>query len=234
MPTSEWQELMGRTGLRELSSRDVVRQLPVLSIGAGTALNSDAASPQGTSRVDLASNVSDSTSRNLAQQMTSLVSQITALNSTQLSQISALQGNTQALTQNTTSRGSGGSAMSTAGGIASSLFGGSLTLAPIISGLVGLFGGGGQSTPAPAPFMLPAPVQYQAGVTGGPSGSIASVDYGQTGQPRQVTSSNTTSVTVQVNALDSQSFLDHSDDIANAVKTAILSSNSLNDVLLSM
>ena len=40
-----------------------------------------------------------------------------------------------------------------------------------------------------------------------------------------------TQVTVNVQAMDSKSFLDHSDDIARAVKQAILSSHSLNDVL---
>ena len=38
-------------------------------------------------------------------------------------------------------------------------------------------------------------------------------------------------MTIQVNAMDSQSFLDHSDDIAMAVKQAILNSSSLNDVI---
>jgi len=38
-------------------------------------------------------------------------------------------------------------------------------------------------------------------------------------------------VTIQVNALDSQSFLDHSDDIAMAVKQAILNSSGLIDAL---
>jgi hypothetical protein len=31
--------------------------------------------------------------------------------------------------------------------------------------------------------------------------------------------------------MDSQSFLDHSDDIANAVKAALLNSHSLSDVI---
>jgi hypothetical protein len=38
-------------------------------------------------------------------------------------------------------------------------------------------------------------------------------------------------ITVQVNAMDSQSFLDHSQDIARAVRQAMLNSNSLNDVV---
>jgi hypothetical protein len=36
---------------------------------------------------------------------------------------------------------------------------------------------------------------------------------------------------VQVQAMDSQSFLDHSDDIAQAVRQAMLQSSVLNDVI---
>jgi hypothetical protein len=39
---------------------------------------------------------------------------------------------------------------------------------------------------------------------------------------------------VQVQALDSQSFLDHSDDIAAAVRQAMLTSTTLNDVIRSV
>jgi 2C-methyl-D-erythritol 2,4-cyclodiphosphate synthase len=39
------------------------------------------------------------------------------------------------------------------------------------------------------------------------------------------------SITVQVNAMDSRSFLDHSDDIAHAVREAILSAHTLTDVV---
>jgi hypothetical protein len=41
----------------------------------------------------------------------------------------------------------------------------------------------------------------------------------------------TSPITVQVQALDSQSFMDHSDDIARAVREAILNSHSLNDAV---
>jgi hypothetical protein len=57
------------------------------------------------------------------------------------------------------------------------------------------------------------------------------VEYGQTGQPRALPASPAQQVTIQVNAMDSQSFLDHSEDIAQAVKAAMLSSSSLNDVI---
>jgi hypothetical protein len=38
-------------------------------------------------------------------------------------------------------------------------------------------------------------------------------------------------ITVTVQAMDTQSFLDRSDDIARAVKRAMLESSSLNDVV---
>jgi hypothetical protein len=47
----------------------------------------------------------------------------------------------------------------------------------------------------------------------------------------RTTSQATSNVTVQVNAMDSRSFLDRSNDIAAAVRQAILSSHSINDVL---
>ena len=41
-------------------------------------------------------------------------------------------------------------------------------------------------------------------------------------------------ITVQVQAMDSQSFLDHSDDIAQAVRQAMLNMNSINDVVTNL
>ena len=167
----------------------------------------------------------------MTEQMSSLVSQISGLNSTEQAAITAIQGNTQAVTQNTSSKSSGSSVASQAGGIAESLFGGALSLSPILSGIMSLFSGGSNAPSTPmTPFMLPAPVQYQAGLTGSSSGPVAPVSDGAGGQPRAQTT-QAPQVTVQVNAMDSQSFLDHSDDIANAVRTALLNSNALGDVI---
>jgi hypothetical protein len=117
--------------------------------------------------------------------------------------------------------------------VASTVLGGSLS--PIIGGLLSLFGGGGSQTlAAPAPFRLPTPVQYDAGLTGGSPGQVAPVSTGAGGQPRPQASTPAPQITVQVNAMDSQSFLDHSDDIANAARQALLSSNSLSDVISSL
>jgi hypothetical protein len=117
-------------------------------------------------------------------------------------------------------------------GLAESMLGG-LTLSPLVRGLMSLFGGGGDSSvPAPLPrYSAPYSISMEGGLTDGASGVVAT-DYGQNGQPRAVSSSNSQAqVTVNVQAMDSQSFLDRSDDIARAVKRAMLESSSLNDVV---
>jgi hypothetical protein len=50
-------------------------------------------------------------------------------------------------------------------------------------------------------------------------------------QPASTGASSTQQITVQVQAMDSQSFLDHSDDIAQAVRRAMLNMSSLNDIV---
>jgi hypothetical protein len=168
----------------------------------------------------------------VTEQVSALTSQITTLNSTQQSHIGVIQDNTQAITQNTSAKSSGSSVGSTVGNLASSLLGGGLSLSPLISGLISLFGGGGsQTTIVPAPFRLPPPVQADAGLTAGSPGQAVPVSYGAGGQPRPQASSPAQQVNIQVSAMDSKSFLDHSDEIASAVKQALLSSNSLSDVI---
>jgi hypothetical protein len=170
--------------------------------------------------------------KDITEQITDLARQTSALNSTQLTQVGATQDNTQAVTNNTATKSGGSSVASTVGNIASGLLGGALSFAPIISGLIGLFGGGGSKTVAPSTtFALPPSVQSQAGLTGGSNGQIVPVDYGQSGQPRAQAASPAPQVNIQVNAMDSQSFLDHSDEIARAVREAILNSHSLNDAI---
>ena len=170
--------------------------------------------------------------KDVTEQITELAHQTSILNSTQLTQVGATQENTQAVTNNTTTKSGGSSTASNIGNIASGLLGNVLSLSPIISGLLSLFGGGSKSTAAaPTPFQLPASVQSQAGLTGGSNGQIVPVDYGQSGQPRAQGASSSPQINIQVNAMDSKSFLDHSDEIAQAVREAMLSSHSLNDVI---
>jgi hypothetical protein len=227
MPRNEWDELLSRSAVRGTSRNEVERELETAaSIGSAGILSVGGGASGGPTHAGAANSSSQTT-----QQMSSLVEHITSLNATEQSAINAIQGNTQAVTQNTSAKSTGTSAASQLGNAAESLFGGALSLSPIVSGIFSLFGGG-QSAPATQmmPFMLPAPVEYHAGATS--SGGVSPVSYAEGGQPRAAQPlSSTTQVTVQVSAMDSQSFLDHSDQIANAVKTALLNSNSLGDVI---
>ena len=114
------------------------------------------------------------------------------------------------------------------------VFGSGLGLSPLISGIASLFGGGGDSAnPAPlARFALPPAIQVNAGVSenGGPA---FAVDYPQGGIFRPVSwpAQPAAQITVQVQAMDSRSFLDHSSEIAMAVRQAMLESSVLNDVV---
>ena len=116
------------------------------------------------------------------------------------------------------------------------MFGAGLGLGPLISGITSLFSGGGDSsTPSPLTrFSLPASIEVAGGVNEG-RGQTFAVDSPQGGLPRAVStggqSNAPTQITVQVQAMDSKSFLDHSADIAMAVRQAMLESSVLNDVV---
>ena len=114
------------------------------------------------------------------------------------------------------------------------IFGGGLGLSPLVTGIASLFGGGGdQSSPAPLiHYSLPPAIQVNAGVSES-GGEAFAVDYSQGGVPRPVSTAAqpTAQITVQVQAIDSRSFLDHSSEIAMAVRQAMLESSVLNDVV---
>jgi hypothetical protein len=109
-------------------------------------------------------------------------------------------------------------------------------LSPLLSGIASLFGGSGDnSTPGSAAtplarFELPPSLQVNAGVRES-GGQAFAVEHPQGGLPRGVRSVAPAQITVQVQAMDSRSFLDHSADIAMAVRQAMLESSVLNDVV---
>lgn len=146
-------------------------------------------------------------------------------------QAEALLANTQAIAQNSTAHNN--AATDTIGQVASTLTGGLLGgLSPILSGVMSLFEGGGSSTPAPLTTYIPPPsLHFQAANAPGPTAEGA--DYGQSGAPRTMSNApqSTPQITVQVQAMDSRSFIDHSHDIATAVREAMLNLHSLNDVI---
>ena len=134
-----------------------------------------------------------------------------------------------------------------------------LGMVPLVVGLLGLFGGGG--TPAPPTlekYAMPERQYFEGADTGS---DVSGADYDQMGMPRSysaapdgtsaqasgtaspVSSGSSTGapsgpsaaaapqITVNVQAMDSQSFMDHSNEIAQAVRAAMLNSNSINDVV---
>lgn len=166
-----------------------------------------------------------------------LTAQIVQLRSTNQAQIDAMADNTKALVDDATVKSQGGasSVASTVGEVFSEVFGSALGLSPLISGIASLFGGGSKPAPPPLiPYAAPAPVRFDGGISSTNPGSVAAVDYSQDGQVRAIPASTSVpaqQITIQVQAMDSQSFLDHSEDIARAVRQAMLNSNALSDVV---
>lgn len=130
----------------------------------------------------------------------------------------------------------GGSSGPSIGSTLLDVFGAGLGLSPLISGITSLFSGGGDSSTPPAltRFVLPPSIQVSGGVNES-GGQPFAVDNPQGGLPRVAPTPGQASapaqITVQVQAMDSKSFLDHSTDIAMAVRQAMLESSVLNDVV---
>lgn len=156
-------------------------------------------------------------------------------------QASALLDNTEAVTANTVTLASTSTAAKVgekAKGVAGTVLKG-LTLSPLISGLVGLFGGGKKEEPPPVVrYSSPKPIRLQTGLTGGGTTPIAEVASDDDGQPRAAGSAAGLGpayfgppITIQVQAMDSRSFLNHSEEIARAVREALLNAHSLSEVI---
>jgi hypothetical protein len=126
------------------------------------------------------------------------------------------------------SSSSGGSLLGSVAGF----LGGGLGLAPLVGGLASLFGGGSDSTSstAPVPYFRPPSLSMDAGFREA-GGAVFATDTAQGGASRPVTSAAPAQITVNVQAMDSKSFMDRSNDIALAVRQAMLESSVLNDVI---
>jgi hypothetical protein len=139
--------------------------------------------------------------------------------------------------------------------IATTVLESGLGMIPLVTGLIGLFSGG-DSTPTPlTKYAMPDKIDFEGADTG--SGT-SDMDYDQMGTPRTYNASPASSsspasslaspalsppspasspasapsqITVNVQAMDSQSFLDHSSDIAQAVRNAMLNMSSINDLV---
>ncbi len=160
--------------------------------------------------------------------------QIAQLQAAFQQQAALIQSNTLALQSNTSAK-SGGSLSSLGSGIGSGLLGGGLgLLSPLISGIASLFGGGAK-TPAPLPVYIPPPsVALSATLQGNdirPTASSSAPPSGGSAPSASAQATVAPQITVNVHAMDSQSFMDRSSDIANAVREAMLNLHPINSVV---
>lgn len=206
---------------------DLVRNELLRLVHAGNtggAASGDGRSPKPSPLTSVTGNYGEI--GNQLQQIGPVLSQLLSVQ--QATEQSLLE-NTKALAQNTASKSQGTSAASQVGGFFESIFGS--TLSPILTGILGLFGGdgGSGSLPALSPYLAPPKIQLDLGI--GSGSGVSQVDHDASGGVRSLPAAAAPQVTVQVQAIDSRSFLDHSDAIAQAVRQALLQGSSLQDVL---
>jgi hypothetical protein len=167
----------------------------------------------------------------------------------------AASGTVHEATSSATASGDGGVS---AGSVVKTVLESGFGLVSLISGLMGLFGGGDSSTPPPlVKYAMPAALDIETAWT--PTG-MTGADYDQMGMPRAYSGASAAQtganaggsaggsssgpssgssinpgaapqITVNVQAMDARSFLDRSGDIAAAVRNAMLNLNSINDVV---
>ena len=153
---------------------------------------------------------------------------------------------------------SSGGTGSTILSVAETVLGSGLGLVPLVGELFALFGGGGASAPPVLEkYAMPESQSFEGADTGG---GINAADYDDMGRPRMYSgtpngtrmpggreavsaaaagagagastgTAGAPQIQVNVQTMDAQSFLDHSSDIAEAVRQAMLNLSSLNDVV---
>jgi hypothetical protein len=180
----------------------------------------------------------------IPESMAGLSKQVEALVSVSQTQSTVTESNTQAVLQNTVIQASGvKGALGGVGQAAGRILTSGLGLMSIASAIGKLFGGHTQEEPPPlVRFDLPPSQQFEMASV--PDG-ISRMDYGIGGEVRPIRAQESptpatsatrmtespTQITVQVQAMDSRSFMDHSGEIARAVREAMLSMHPLNDVV---
>lgn len=121
---------------------------------------------------------------------------------------------------------------STGGTVLEDVLKSGLGLMPIVSGLLSLFGGESSTPPPLVHYQMPDTIEYGAAEV---NGQIVGGDFGQAGSARAYGTGGpaveSAGINVTVQAMDAQSFLDRSSDIAAAVRNAMLNLSSINDVV---
>ncbi len=96
------------------------------------------------------------------------------------------------------------------------------TLNPVLGGLLRLLGGSGEDAPAPMlAAMRPAAGRYELGYAGR-EGALFQIDRDASGGARPWHHPGQPTVVIQVDTIDSRSFLERTPEIAEAVRRAVL------------
>jgi len=169
----------------------------------------------------------------LARDLGQLVGELGQLRTASQTQAAAVAENTQAVWQNTVTQTSVDkvSALSSAGRTVWKVLSSGLTLSPLWSGLARWIGGSKTEEPAPLAVYVPPPAVRLEGEVSRAGGQEQYQWEWEELWPRQRVARQAPQITVQVQAVDSRSFLDHSEEIARAVREAMLNSHALNDVV---
>ena len=164
----------------------------------------------------------------------------------------APRGNVDALGDQTGAidyRGSSSSPASASGGLLSDIGGilaGGMGIVPMGLELASIFGGGSSTPPPLTRYAMPDSIGFVGSTDD--TGALHDADFGQTGQPRSYGTpasqystptagmpasggSQNQPIQITVQAMDAQSFLDRSDDIASAVNKALLSLHPIADTI---
>ncbi|MEX2263560.1 MAG: hypothetical protein WD696_16505 [Bryobacteraceae bacterium] len=208
--------------------------------------------PSGTDAAQTVNDLVPETSGALTESISELSRRVDGLREVAVGQTETVGANTQAILQNTVVQSSGGArdAIRTAGQVASGILQNALPLAPLVSAVGRLFRGREpEPPPALTTYIAPSPIHLEAANGELSYAGLRPVSSGQLGRARSIapaydnSSFNVSSqaplpqtvtapqITVQVQAMDSRSFLDHSHDIARAVREAMLNTHPINDVI---
>ena len=163
--------------------------------------------------------------KSLTSEFLNLTEQLTRLHS--LLAADPIQPTTRVPATNTSSSQSAPDLL----GTLSSGFGQALGVSPLLAGLTRLLGFGGDTTTIPplTRFTLPPRLDAIAGQSSQATDPFGA-EYAQGNLARPIPGSQP-QITVQIQAMDSRSILDRSQDIAQAVRLAMLESGVLTDVI---
>jgi hypothetical protein len=169
----------------------------------------------------------------LVSAITQLLRVITQLHTANLANTTATSANTAATIHNSAATAGAAAGGGSSGGFLGSLLGGITKILPFVStglSLLSLFRRPREPQLELTPFREPAPLSVEV------AANLRRFDFGAEGTPRPIAPPPPAApppmqVTVNVNAIDSRSFMDHAPALAQAVREAMLHMHPINQVV---